>query len=339
MRVLRFSLRRLALLVPVLLGTLLIAFLLTRILPGNPIERVAGPFTSDERRAEMKRQARLDLPFYQQFGLYLSDLVTRGDLGTSYNTAQPVIRDLSQRFPATLELVLAGLGLAVVVAIPLGILSALYKDSLVDHAARVISTVGVALPVFWLGLLLLYIFFLQLQWVPAPTGRLPIIATPPPTITGMYTLDALLQGQWGTFKAAFAALILPAVSLSLTAMAPLTRMTRNSVLEVLNTDYVRSARALGLPSGLVLRDYVFKNASIPVLTLLVGILGFMLGGVVLVETVFSWPGLGRYTLDAILASDFPAIQGAILLVTTLYVLLYLLLDIGVALIDPRVEVG
>jgi len=338
MRIFRYILRRLALLIPVLLGTLFIAFFLTRILPGNPIDRVAGPYISQEKREAMKREARLDLPFHQQFYLYLLDLVTKGDMGTSYTTAQPVARDLLQRFPATLELVLYGMGLAVALAIPLGILSALHKDSPIDHAGRVIAVVGVSVPVFWLGLVFLYVFFLKLQWAPPPVGRLPPTMSPPPHVTGLYTLDAVLAGQQDLFKAALAALVLPAISFAVTAMAPLARMTRSAMVEALESEYVRAALALGLPRRVIIWDYAFRNAVIPILTIFAGVFGYALGGVVLVEFVFSWPGLGLYTLNAILSSDFPAIQGAILLVTTVYVFIYLLLDLAVAAIDPRVEV-
>ncbi len=338
MRVIRYVLRRTALLVPVLLGTLFIAFFLTRILPGNPIDRVAGPYISQEKREAMKHEARLDLPFYQQFALYLSDLLTKGDMGTSYTTAQPVTKDLIQRFPATFELVAYGMGLAVLMALPLGVISALNKDSPIDHAGRVMAVVGVSVPVFWLGLVLLYVFFLKLGWVPPPIGRLPPTMSPPPHVTGLYTLDALLAGQWETFRAALAALILPSVTLAVTAMAPLARMTRSAMVEALESEYVRAARALGLPRRVLLWDYAFRNALVPILTIFAGVFGYALGGVVLVEFVFSWPGLGQYTLNAILASDFPAIQGAILLVTTVYVVIYLLLDLAVATIDPRVEV-
>jgi peptide/nickel transport system permease protein len=230
------------------------------------------------------------------------------------------------------------MGLAVALAVPLGVLSALQKDSPVDHVGRVIAVVGVSVPVFWLGLVLLYVFFLKLQWAPPPVGRLPSIMSPPPHVTGLYTLDALLAGQWDVFKAALSALVLPAVSLAVTAMAPLARMTRSAMVEALESEYVRAARALGLPRHVIIWDYAFRNAVIPILTIFAGVFGYALGGVVLVEFIFSWPGLGLYTLNAILSSDFPAIQGAILLVTTVYVFIYLLLDLAVAAIDPRVEV-
>ncbi len=336
-RILRYVLRRLVLLVPVLLGTLLIAFLLTRILPGNPIDRVSGPYISKEKRAALKSAARLDLPFYEQFVLYLGDIVTRGDLGTSYTTAQPVGKDLQQRFPATLELVLAGIGLAVVVAIPLGVSGALRKDSLIDQFGRIVAAFGISIPVFWLALVLLYVFFLILRWVLPPLGRLPAAMSAPPSLTGLFTLDAMLAGQWATFASAFASLIMPAVSLAIITMAPRARMTRSSMIEALESDYVRAARALGLPGGVVTWRYAFLNSLVPVLTIFAGVFGFALGGVVLIEFVFSWPGLGQYTLNAILSADFPAVQGAILLVTTVYVSIYLLLDLAVAAIDPRVE--
>ena len=337
MRILRYIIRRVLLLIPVLLGTLFIAFFLTRTLPGNPIDRVAGPYISNERRLEMKREARLDLPFYQQFGLYLSDLVSKGDMGISYQTARPVTRDLLARFPATLELVLFGITIAVLVAIPLGVIGAMNKDSPIDQFGRVVSVIGVSVPVFWMALVLLYVFFLELRWVPPPSGRLPTVVSAPPVFSGLFTLDALLAGQWKTFWAALASLIMPGVSLAIITMAPLARMTRSSMVEALESDYVRAARALGLPAGLITWQYAFRNSLIPILTVFAGVFGFALGGVVLIEYVFSWPGLGQYSLNSILAADFPAIQGAILLVTGVYVLIYLLLDLVVAWIDPRVQ--
>lgn len=337
MRIIRYILRRLLLLIPVLLGTLFIAFFLTRILPGNPIDRVAGPYISNEKREEMKRTARLDLPFHQQFSLYLADLVSKGDMGTSYTTARPVQRDLLARFPATLELVLFGLSLALLVAIPLGVVGALNRDSVFDQVGRVLAVLGVSIPVFWLALVLLYVFFLQLHWVPPPSGRLPTVFSAPPAISGMYTLDALLAGDWKTLRAALASLIMPGVSLAIITMAPLARMTRSAMLEALESDYVRAARALGLPSRVITWQYAFRNSLVPILTVFAGVFGYALGGVVLIEYIFSWPGLGQYSLNSILAADFPAVQGAILLVTGVYVLIYLLLDLAIAAIDPRVQ--
>ncbi|MBI3961473.1 MAG: ABC transporter permease [Deinococcus sp.] len=337
MRIARYATRRLALLVPVLLGATLVAFLLTRIVPGNPIDKVAGPYVSVERRAQMKHEARLDLPIAQQFVLYVADVVTKGDLGVSYTTGQPVLNDLLQRFPATFELVTFGMVLAILIAVPLGAVSALRKDSLGDQVGRVLAVLGVSIPIFWLGLLLLYLFFFRLSWAPPPLGRLPPLTTSPPHVTGLFTVDALLAGQWQTLGQALAALILPAVTLAVTAMAPITRITRSSMIEALESEFVRASTSLGLPWRTIVWRHAFRNALIPVLTMIAAVYGFALGGEVIVEYVFSWPGLGNYALNAILGSDFPAIQGMILLVTTSYLVIYLLLDLSTAAIDPRVE--
>lgn len=336
MRLVQYSLRRILLLIPVLLAALFITFWLTRIVPGNPIDRVAGPYISQERRDEMKHEARLDLPFYQQFALYIGDL-SRGDLGVSYTTAQPVSKDLAERLPATLELVILGMLFAIGIGLPIGLVGALKKDALSDQVGRVFAVLGVSLPIFWLALVLLYVFFYQLGIAPAPLGRLPVIMSPPPTVTGLYLLDALLAGDGETFRAAFAALLLPTVAVGLTAMAPIARMTRTSMIDALESDYVRTAIVLGLPRWRIVLQHAFKNAVPPILTITAAVFGFLLGGEVLIEYIFSWPGLGQYAYNAILAGDFPAVQGYILLVTTVYVLIYLAVDLISATIDPRVQ--
>jgi len=335
-RLLRYTVRRVLLLVPVLLAAMFITFLLTRIVPGNPIDRVAGPYVSQARRDEMKHLARLDLPFYAQFGLYLGDLA-HGEMGTSYTTAQPVTQDLRDRLPATLELVLFSMFIAVGLGVPIGVISALTRDEWPDQVGRVVSVMGVSLPIFWLALMLLYLFFYQWNIAPAPMGRLPITMSAPNTITGLYTLDALFAGDFDVFRSALAAMILPAIAAGLTAMAPITRMARSSMINALESDYVRTARTLGLPSWRVVMQHAFKNAVPPLLTIVAAVFGFAIGGEVLIEYIFAWPGLGQYAYNAILAGDFPAIQGFILLVTTAYVLIYLVVDVIVAIIDPRVE--
>lgn len=336
MRLILYSVRRVILLIPTLLAALFITFLLTRILPGNPIDRVAGPYISQERREEMKRAARLDRPFYEQFVLYLGDLL-RGDMGISYTTARPVINDLRERLPATLELVLLSMSVAIGLGLPVGIIGALTRDALPDQIGRVLSVIGVSLPTFWLALVLLYLFFYQWNILPAPVGRLPITMSPPPTITGMYTVDALLVGDLEVFRTALAAMILPAVAAGFTAMAPIARMARSSMIDALESDYVRTARMLGLPGWRIVLQHALKNAMPPVLTITAAVLGFAIGGQVLIEYIFAWPGLGQYAYNAILASDFPAIQGFIILVTTIYVLIYLVVDIVNAAIDPRIQ--
>ncbi len=338
MRLIRYSIRRVLLLLPVLLAAMFITFLLTRIVPGNPIDRVAGPYISQERRDEMKRAARLDRPFYVQFALYLGDLL-RGDMGTSYTTAQAVTQDLREKLPATFELVVFGMLIAVGLGLPIGIIGALTRDSWPDQVGRVISVIGVSVPIFWLALMLLYLFYYQWNIAPAATGRLPIAMSFPDDkiVTGMYSIDALLAGDLEVLRAALAAMVLPAVATGLTAMAPITRMARSSMINALESDYVRTARTLGLPGWRVVLQHAFKNALPPILTIMAAVFGFAVGGEVLVEYIFAWPGLGLYAYNAILAGDFPAIQGFILLVTTAYVLIYLVVDLLNAVIDPRVQ--
>lgn len=337
MRFLRYAIRRLLWVIPVLLGVTLITFLLTRILPGNPIERVAGPYVSAEQKAEMMREARLDLPVLQQFYLYVRDLVVYGDLGVSYTTAQPVAQDLWERLPVSLELTTLGMLLAIGLALPLGIAGAVAKDTWVDQLGRVVSVIGVSMPIFWLGLILLQVFFVKLGLAPAPMGRLATSLVEPQRITGWLLIDAALAGEWEVFRSVAGHLVLPVVIVAFTALAPLARMTRASMIDALESDYIRTARALGLPSRVIIFQHALKNALIPILTMIAGVFGYALGGEVLVELVFAWPGLGTYSYNAILASDFPAIQGFILLITLTYVLIYLVVDLLIAAIDPRVE--
>ena len=337
MRFLGYAIRRLLWVIPVLLGVTLITFLLTRVLPGNPIDRVAGPFVSAEQKAEMMREARLDLPVIQQFFLYVRDLVVHGDLGVSYSTARPVAQDLWERLPISLELTTLGMLLAIVLALPLGIASAVAKDTWVDQLGRVVSVIGVSMPIFWLGLILLQVFFVKLGVAPAPLGRLSTSLIEPDRITGWLLIDSALVGDWAVFRSAAAHLALPVVIVAFTALAPLARMTRSSMIDALESDYIRTARALGLPTRVIIFQHALKNALIPILTMIAGVFGYALGGEVLVELVFAWPGLGTYSYNAILASDFPAIQGFILLITLFYVLIYLVVDLLIAAIDPRVE--
>jgi len=335
-RLLLYGARRLLLIAPVLLVALFLTFALTRIVPGNPVDRVAGPYISVERRAELKHIAYLDRPFYEQFALYLRDL-SQGKMGTSYTTAQDVSKDLRQRFPATFELVTYGMLFAVLVAIPLGIAAAIKKDTWIDSLVRAVSVLGVSLPIFWLGLMLLYVFFFYLDWLPGPVGRTGTAVRFAQPITGFLTFDSLLKGDFELFWLAVKALVLPCFTLGFVAMAPVARMTRAVMVEVLQSDYVRTARSLGLPFRVVVLRHALKNAMIPILTIIAAVYGYALGGEVLVEIIFSWPGLGQYSYNALLSSDFPAIQGFVLLVTFVYMMIYLALDISTAALDPRVQ--
>jgi len=336
MRLAMYALRRLLFVIPVLLAALFLTFALTRIVPGNPIDRVSGPYITDERRAELKHEAYLDRPFYTQFALYVRDL-TRGEMGTSYSTAQDVWKDLRERFPATFELVSYAMLVAVLIALPLGIVAAIKRDSWIDNLARVVSVVGVSMPIFWLGLILLYVFFYYLGWLPGPVGRTGEVTEVAEGATGILTLDALLEGDPQLFWDAVKALILPVATLAFVAMAPIARLTRATMAEVLESDYVRTSRSLGLPFRVVVFRHALKNALVPIITMIAAVYGYALGGEVLVEIIFAWPGLGNYSYNAILNSDFPAIQGFVLLVTFLYMMIYLVLDIVTALLDPRVR--
>jgi len=331
----RYLLRRLLLVVPVLLGVLFITFAITRIVPGNPIDRM-GFFVSDERRAEMMREYGLDQPYYVQFVRYIRDL-TRGDLGTSFLTSRPVLSDLQQRFPATLELTAYAMAFAIAVAIPLGVAAAVWKDSWIDHVGRVLSVLGVSMPVFWFGLVLLYAFFFKLGIAPPPIGRLEPAVLPPREMTGLLTVDALLTGNLGALLSALRTLALPAFVLGFAAMAPLARMARSGMIEALDSAYVRAARALGLPAHAVVLRHALKNSLLPVITMIAVIFGYQLGGVVLIESIFAWPGLGQYAFNAAANADFPAIQGFILYATMIYIVLFVIVDVLYALLDPRVR--
>jgi len=334
---LRLAGRRLALAAPGLVGVLVVTFLLNRALPGDPAAFFAGPAATREAVEQIRVRLGLDKSLPEQFVYYVRDLA-RGDLGTSLTTGQPVLRDLGTRLPASLELTLAALLLAVGVALPLGVLAATRPGSWVDHVARVLTTAGVSLPIFFTGLLFVYVFYFLLGWAPAPLGRLDAFTTPPPAVTGLLIVDAVIAQNGTVAWAALRQLALPAVTLGLFAMAPIARMTRASMLGVLGSDFIRTARASGLAPGTVLITYGLRNALLPVVTLLGMVFSFLLGANVLVEKVFAWPGVGSYALEALIASDYAPVQGFVLLMATLYVFLNLAIDVLYGLIDPRVRI-
>ena len=337
MALLRLAGRRLALAVPGLLGVIVVTFLLNRALPGDPAAFFAGPAATRQAIEEIRARLGLDKSVPEQFVYYVRDLA-RGDLGTSLTTGQPVLHDLATRLPASLELTLAGLTLAVTVALPLGVLSATRPGSWVDHLARVVTTAGVSLPIFFTGLLLVYVFYFLLGWAPAPLGRLDAFSTAPRQVTGFFVVDAVLAHDGALAWAALRQLALPAVTLGLFAMAPIARMTRASMLGVLGSEFIRTARAAGLAPRTVLVTYALRNALLPVITLLGMVFSFLLGANVLVEKVFAWPGVGSYALEALIASDYAPVQGFVLLMATLYVFLNLTIDIVYGLVDPRVRI-
>lgn len=323
--------------IPSVIGVVIVTFLLTRALPGDPAAFFAGPAATPEAIAEVRASLGLDKTLLEQFFLYLGDLV-RGDLGMSLTTGQTVVYDLTTRLPASLELTLAGLVFAIALALPLGILAATRPNSWIDHGVRLLATAGVSLPTFFTGLFLVYVLYYLLGLVPAPLGRLDILYSAPTHITGLYLVDSLLTGNLGVFFAATAQLFLPAVTLGLFALAPLARVTRAAMLGMLSSDFIRTARASGLPPRQVLFGYAFRNALLPVITTLGVVFSFLLGANILVEKVFAWPGIGSYAVEALVASDYAPIQGFILTMALLYVVLNLMIDLLYVVIDPRAGV-
>lgn len=327
--------RRLAQALPSVFGVIVISFVLTRALPGDPAVYFAGDMADKESIEQVRQALGLDKSWIEQFTIYVRNLFN-GDWGTSLSTGRPVTEELLTRLPASLELTLIGLGLAVFVAIPLGVLAATRPDSWIDHLCRLLVTAGVSLPTFFTGLFLVYIFYYLLGWSPSPLGRLSIVYLSPPHVTGFYTIDSVLVGDRETFFASVAQLILPAATLGLFALAPIARMTRAAMLSALASEFVRTARANGLSHRVVLITYAFRNAALPVLTTLGMVFSFLLGANVLVEKVFSWPGIGSFAIQALVASDYAAVQGFVLAMALLFVCVNLFIDVILTIIDPRV---
>lgn len=333
--ILAFAGRRLLSALPVLAGAILFTFVLMRVLPGDPAALLAsGPGAGPEEVAALRQKLGLDKDLGTQLWIYLGELA-RGDLGRSFSSGEPVAAALLRRLPASLELTLAAFLLAAAVALPLGIAAAVRPGSLLDQACRLLATLGAALPTFVIGLGLIYVFYFLLGWAPEPIGRLDPWLTPPPAVTGFLLPDSLLAGDLEAFGAALASLALPAASLALFALAPLARITRAAMLQVLSADFIRSARALGLPRRTVLLRYGLRNALVPIVTALGLVFSYMLGAGVLVEKIFAWPGISAYALEALMAADYAPVQGFVLAVALVFTLVNLLTDILYNLIDPR----
>jgi len=322
-------------LVMALLATLVI-FLIANTVPGDPVLAQLGDVAASNKEylAQFRAKWGLDLPLWERYFIFLKGLL-HGDLGISIATRRPVLDDIVAYAPATIELASAGFVLAIIVGIPLGIMAAVRRDTWIDHTARFLSLIGVSSPTFWLAFIMLAVFYGGLQIAPGP-GRLDYIAVPPPSVTGLFLVDTILAGDWDTFRDAFGHLILPSVVLAATTLGLITRTTRASMLESMQQDYVRMARAKGLRERAVVLSHVLPNALIPVVTL--GGLAYanLLTGAVMTETVFSWPGLGLYTFRSAAALDFPAIMGITIVVAVTYLLINLVTDISYALLDPRV---
>ncbi len=328
--------KRLVTTIPSIIGVIIVTFLLTRVLPGDPAAYFAGPAATPQAIEEVRKSLGLDKSLPEQFVRYVKDL-TRGDFGKSLTSGQSVASDIAARLPASAELTLVGLIVSMLIAVPLGIAAAVKQGSFVDHICRIVATAGVSLPVFFTGLLLVYFFYYILGWSPAPLGRLDVFYSAPPNVTGFYLIDSLIAGEWETFRASLSQLILPAATLAIFSLAPITRMTRASMLAVLGSDFVRTARASGLTPRTVIVTYAFRNAMLPVITTLGMVFSFLLGANVLVEKVFAWPGIGSYAIEALIASDFAPVQGFVLTMAIMYVALNLLIDMLYGVIDPRVR--
>jgi len=331
-------LRRLVMGLPALFGVVVVSFALTRLLPGDPAVYFAGAAPTPEAIADLRRTLLLDRPLPQQFAAYLGDLL-HGNLGRSLVTGQPVLQDLATRFPATLELTLTAIALALLIAVPLGVAGAMRKGSSIDHIARMVSTVALSLPSFFTGLLLVFVFYYLMGIAPAPLGRLAPMSFPPPERTGFMVLDAALAGDWAASRDAAAHLLLPALALAIAGVGPLTRVTRSAMLAVLSSDFIRAARAYDLPRWKLVYAYALRNAMLPVLTTAGVVFSFLISANVVVEKVFSWPGIGSYALEALVASDYAAVQGFVLAVATLYVLINIAIDILYGIVDVRVRLG
>ena len=318
-----------------LFGLLCLTFAISHVMPGDPARLAAGPDANQSMVDTLRARYGLDRPLGVQFARYVAGLA-RGDLGESLRSRNAVRDDLVRYFPNTFELVTLALLLAVALGVPLGMLSAVYRDTWVDHWTRVVSVSGVALPAFWLGLMLQLLLALQLGWLPLG-GRLGLTATPPAPITHLLFVDALLRGEWRTLGDALAHAVLPVVTLCFPALASILRVNRAEMLDTLNQDYIKTARAQGFSGFRVVTKYALRNAMIPTLTMIGLRYGWMLGGTILVETVFDWPGIGLYAVNAAVSSDFQPIMGVTLLIGLNFMLANLLVDLAYGWLDPRIR--
>jgi len=332
---LRFLLTRVSLVIPTFIGMTLLAFSLIRIVPGDPIETMAGERGIDpQRHAALLKEYGLDRPVLVQYGIYIGR-VLRGDLGKSMITQEPVVREFAALFPATVELALCAIVFALVIGIPAGMVAAVRRNSVFDHGVMGVSLTGYSMPIFWWGLLLILLFSVQLGLTPV-SGRIAVKYFIEP-VTGLLTIDALLSGEKGAFKSAVTHLILPTIVLGTIPLAVIARMTRSAMLEVLGEDYIRTARAKGLSNLRVIALHAFRNALIPVITVIGLQVGVLFTGAILTETIFSWPGVGKWLIEAINRRDYPVLQGGLLLLGIVVMLVNLLVDVMYGIINPRIR--
>lgn len=331
-----YILKRLLSLLPVLLGITLLVFGFLHLIPGDPAVVLLGERATPEQIAALREQLGLNQPLPVQYLIFLGNLL-RFDLGNSIISGIPIAAELRSRFPATLELSLGAMLVALILGIPAGILAAVRKNSWLDNLLMSGSLLGVSLPVYWLGLLLIYLFAVNLQWLP-PSGRISVdVGFRFHPLTGFYLLDALLRLDGGALKDILAHLVLPALALGTIPLAILARITRSAMLESLAQDYIRTARAKGVPAVGVILRHALKNALLPINTIIGLQFGTLLGGAILTETIFSWPGIGSWIYDGILDRDYPVVQGGVVFVAIVFVLINLIVDISYAFFDPRIQ--
>jgi len=334
---LRFLLTRLSLVIPTFFGMTLLAFFLIRLVPGDPIETMAGERGIDAaRHAKLIQEYGFDKPVLVQYGIYIGR-VLHGDLGKSIITQEPVIREFAALFPATIELAVCAILFALLLGIPAGIVAAVKRNSVFDHGVMATSLTGYSMPIFWWGLLLILLFSVQLGWTPV-SGRLDVLYYIEPK-TGFLLIDSLLSDDKGAFFSAVKHLILPTIVLGTNPLAVVARMTRSAMLEVLGEDYIRTARAKGLPPLKVIGVHALRNALIPVVTVIGLQVGVLFTGAILTETIFSWPGVGKWLIEAINRRDYPVLQGGMLLLGVIVMTVNLLVDVAYGLINPRIRQG
>ena len=330
----KYIIKRLLLLIPVIIGVSLLVFLVMHMFTTDPAATILGQHAQQDQIQALREQLGLNKPIYVQYWDFLRGIL-HGNLGNSLMTKTPVWDEIIARFPATIELALASIIFASILGVFMGVISAIKQNSIVDYICMIISLLGVSMPIFWLGLIFILVFAVQLHWLPV-SGRIDI-GLEPIKITGLYLFDSLATGNMDAFVSALKHLILPAVALGSTSTAIIARMTRSTMLEVVRQDYIRTARAKGLLERPIIFGHALKNALIPIITVIGLQLGSLLGGAVLTETVFSWPGVGKYAVDAILATDYPVVQGTVMMMAVIFVLVNLIVDIIYAFIDPRIK--
>jgi len=333
--VLRFLATRLSLVLPTFIGMTLLAFFLIRLVPGDPIETMAGERGIDAARHEqLRKDYGLDQPVIVQYGIYIGR-VLRGDLGKSMITQEPVVSEFASLFPATIELALCAILFALIVGIPAGMIAAVRRNSVFDHGVMGVSLTGYSMPIFWWGLLLILLFSVQLGLTPV-SGRIDVRYFVEP-VTGFLTIDSLLSDEQGAFRSTIMHLILPTIVLGTNPLAIIARMTRSAMLDVLGEDYIRTARAKGLPRWRIIAVHAFRNALIPVVTVIGLQVGVLFTGAILTETIFSWPGVGKWLIEAINRRDYPVLQGGLLLLGVVVMLVNLLVDLAYGIINPRIR--